>query len=114
MCVAGLERIALGGFSLCKWIAHGLWIAKSRLQNHFFEIFFSFIPIYWSIRGTPHKISFNYFLFEDTPRYNSVNVSFFVSFIVHLAYENDRSSVNGNTFTFTFTAPFPTHLPGEY
>jgi len=23
MCVAGLERIALGGFTLCKWIAHG-------------------------------------------------------------------------------------------
>jgi len=23
MCVAGLERIALGGFKLCKWIAHG-------------------------------------------------------------------------------------------
>ena len=28
MCVAGLERIALGGFSLCKWIAHGPGLPK--------------------------------------------------------------------------------------
>jgi hypothetical protein len=55
----------------------------------------------------PHKISFNYFLFENTPRNNSVNIFLYTSsFIasVHSAYKNDRSSVNGNTFMFTFTA----------
>jgi hypothetical protein len=31
MCVAGLERIALGGFSLCKWIGSGLPKVDSRI-----------------------------------------------------------------------------------